>query len=286
MIISIFNREERIVIFTFKLKSIAIICFVAIVSLILGFCGIDGKNTAEIQKKMTEYMKSTYGKNFVVEKPKSTGNGGFGYVQHVAKAYPEDDKELKIAITWDKNSGEFTDTYLATKWTKQGTQEMENKLKAVYGDSFKLGTYKVYFSDKNLKDLDYKDIINKYAYRMRINITYYVFLDGNLSKEYEAQRAYRILKENFIDIDPTEELQYIFVVEYIKNGKKLEFDNLYSESTEGDGARSVDNLFKLGMLEDWIRITYTPSLKDKYPEMKNAEDVEKRFRISNNITGY
>lgn len=226
-------------------------------------------------------MKNTYGKNFVIEKPKSSRNEGFGYVQHVANAYPEDDKDLKIAVTWNKNSGEFTDTYLATKWTKQGMQEMEKKLRVVYGDSFKLENYKVYFSDKNLKDLDYKDIINKYAHRMRLDIIYYVFLDGNLNKEYEAQRAYRILKENFIDIDPTEELQYFFVVEYIRNGEKLKFNDLYSKSTESDGKRSPDNLYKLGILEDWIRITYTPSLKDKNPKITNYIQIKNTFRIGN-----
>jgi len=119
---------------------------------------------------------------------------------------------------------------------------------------------------------------------MRIDINYFVFLEGDIDRKFEAERAYKVWKENLVDIDPTRGIQYFFIVQYIKVGKKEKLEELHKSIEKGDGRRSADNLYKEGILEDWIRISYTPSLKDEYPEMKNADEVEKRFRIFYNIT--
>ena len=94
-------------------------------------------------------------------------------------------------------------------------------------------------------------------------------MDNDLDKKFEADRVYKILKENFIDIDTTKELQYIFIVLFIKKDERKAFEELYNTTNESDKKRGVENLQKLGILNDWIRITYTPSLKEKYPESYN-----------------
>ncbi|GAU77330.1 hypothetical protein F3D3_1944 [Fusibacter sp. 3D3] len=226
-------------------------------------------------------MEENYGKEFVLETPRRQSNTGFGYVQHVAKGYLKDDPEFKIVITWDENTNEYNDSYLGTKWTKQGKEVMTEKLKAVYGDDFLIDDFKLYFSDKAYKDLNYEDIINKYAYRMSIDLAYSVYLNGDLDRNYEAERVYKILKENFIDIDPTKDLQYFFVVLYIKKGEEESLKELYSNTEEWSGERGPSSLYEKGILEDWIRISYSKGLD---VQIQRPPDIEKKFRIFYNIT--
>ena len=162
-----------------------------------GGCSMfDSGKTDEIQKKMTDYLKNTYGKEFVVGKPKVSGNEFIGFSNYLADAHPKDDPDLKFGVIWNKNKPDvFQDNYLGTKWSKQGTVELEKKLREVYGDDFWLEEYWMSYHDIRVKDWNYPEIIKKYADKMQIVINYWVFIDGKLDKKHEAERAYKILKE-------------------------------------------------------------------------------------------
>lgn len=256
------------------------VSLIFLILVLTGGCSMfSGGKTDEIQKNMTVYLENTYGKEFVVGKPKVSGNEFIGFNNYQADAYPKNQPDLKFGIIWNKNKpGVFQDNYLGTKWSKQGTVEMEKKLREVYGDDFWLEEYWISYNDKKVKDLDYPEIIKQYADRMRVDIRYFVFIDGKMDKKYEAKKMYKILKENLIDLKT---MQYYISVGYIAKDKKPQLLNIYSSTTRNDHGRSMPDLHKAGILKNWIGINYTDeeTLKKKYPEVKNADEILKKFRI-------
>lgn len=237
-----------------------------------------GGKTDEIQKNMTDYLKNTYGKEFVVGKPKISGNEFIGFSNYMADAYPKDDPDLKFNIIWNKNKPDvFQDNYLGTKWSKQGTAVMEKKLREVYGDDFWLKEYWLSYNDKRVKDWNYPEIIKKYADKMRVDIRYFVFIDGKQDKKYEAERAYKILKENCIDLKI---MQYNFGVTYVLKEKKSALNEVYSKTKEGDYERSTKALLEAGIAQDSTGTRYARGISEKYNEVivKNADDLMYKFK--------
>lgn len=55
-----------------------------------------GISKKEVKEKMTEHLKNTYNKEFVVEEPVLSGNEGFGYRVYNARAYPVDEPEMSF----------------------------------------------------------------------------------------------------------------------------------------------------------------------------------------------
>ncbi|MBI5212527.1 MAG: hypothetical protein HY957_04055 [Nitrospirae bacterium] len=261
------------------LKGFTMLIGIAMLLFILTFMGgcsmFDAGKTDEIQKNMTDYLKNTYGKDFVVGKPKISGNEFIGFSNYIADAYPKDEPDLKFGVIWNKNKPDvFQDGYLGSKWSKQGTVEMEKKLKKVYGNDFLLKKYWISYNDRRVKDLDYPEIIKKYADKMEVKIYYFVFIDAKLDKKYEAERAYKILKENLIDLKT---MQYSFSVVYVLKEKRSALDKVYSKTKEGDYERGTKALLETGIAKDSTGTYYSKALSEKYPEkypeIKNADDL-------------
>jgi hypothetical protein len=262
---------KKLVIF----RIILLILLAIIILIAAGYFKVSDKN-AEMQKSMTDYLQRTYGKDFVVEKPIFYRNEWLGHKNYTSAAYPKDQPDLRFNVIVDMNPGVFKDNYLGTKWSKQGTAEMEKKLREVYGEDFWLENYWISYNDKNVKDLDYPEIMRRYANKTRVDIRYFVFTGKNFDKKFEAERAYKILKKDFIDYKT---MQYYFIVGYIEKDKKIQLFNIYESTTTNDHGRSMPDLHKAGILTNWIRIDYLSALSNKYPEVKEAIEILDKFQI-------
>ena len=237
-----------------------------------------------IQANMKTYLEEAYGMPFVVKTVRVQSNTGFGYIRHIAHAYPKEDKEMKIVVTYDKNTGEFEDSYLGTKWTNEGKAYMEEKLREVYGDNFYIQNFDFYYNAKDYKDLSFEEVYKKRAGSIRIDLGYFVYLENEINRYDEAEKAYKILKENFIEAGEAHVLQYFFAVEYIRQGERDKHEKMIAHPSKDEEPFSPSYLYENGLLVDWFRLSYTKSLKDEEPEVKSAEEIEKKFRIFYNIT--
>lgn len=117
-----------------KIISIIALIFFALITYSWGDHMFDKK--LSVKENMEKYMRTTYGKEFVLSEPRLVG-GGWGrpattYVSK--KAYPVDDPEIKFDISWDTQERTYIDTYLAARWSMEGRKSMEQKLCEVYGE--------------------------------------------------------------------------------------------------------------------------------------------------------
>jgi hypothetical protein len=160
-------RVKRTVIF----RIILLILLAIIILIAAGYFKVSDKNT-EMQKSMADYLHRTYGKEFVVEKSVFYRNKWLGHKNYTSAAYPKDQPDLKFHVIVDMNPGRFKDNYLGTKWSKQGTAEMEKKLREVYGEDFWLEEYWISYNDKKVKELDHSEIMRRYADKSQVNIAY------------------------------------------------------------------------------------------------------------------
>jgi len=249
-------------------------------------------NRVEIQKNMSDYLKNTYGKEFVVTRPSQYYGGGlFPWTpihNFVTEAYPKDEPDLRfsiIVLNWHKPElRELRDDYLYKRWSRQGTKLMEKKLRDVYGDDFWLKKYCIgckYMMGENhskkLKELDYSGFINQSAGKMPVDIKYFVFIDDKLDKKYEAERAFKILKENLIDLKTP---QYGFSAVYVLKEKKSALDEVYRKTKEGDYERGTKALLDAGIAQDSTGTSYVRGISEKYNEkiVKNADDLMRKFK--------
>jgi hypothetical protein len=130
--------------------------------------GCLGNSKEKERREMEKYLEKTYDREFVVEKPYSTGfPWGGGYTN--AKAYPKDDPELKFEMTAVGEDSYMTG-YLPVLWGKQLKEELENKVKEMYGQDAKLECV----IDAHIKDEDVEEVR-----KMTFN---------ELEKKYEGQK--------------------------------------------------------------------------------------------------
>lgn len=190
-----------------------------LISFLMGGCIMqDSKKSDELMKNMAEYLKNTYGKEFVVEKPESKGNEGFGY-KPVAIAHPKDLPGVSFQVTYYTGDKKYDDNYLGYLWSYQATQVVQKQLKELYGEELPL-IYTFNINDKSLKGLNYPEVLEKYGDRALQDIFYCVFLDKPIDKKKEAQRAFEVLKSNILE--KKKKMFYLTVV-YINMEFKEEF---------------------------------------------------------------
>jgi hypothetical protein len=272
-----------------KAKTAISVSAVIVIALIITLGGsfmCDASSSISIKKKMEEYMRTTYGREFVVPEPRLVG-GSWGrpattYVS--SDAYPADDPEVKFDISWDTKERTYIDTYLAARWSTEGRKAMEQKLREVYGEgNFFIRKYFSGLNDVKDQKFTWADVMKNRSERNRIDFYYAVFFDGALDRKKEAQRAYKILKENLIDYKV---MQYNFAVLFIYKDKREQLMNIYADK-EKSSQVGMDELHKDGIMKDYIRVNYTEGayekFKGKYPlaaEVKSAEDLlNTRFQI-------
>lgn len=268
---------------TAKIISVMAVIFFALITNSWGDHMFDKK--LSVKENMEKYMRTTYGKEFVLSEPRLVG-GGWGrpattYVSK--KAYPADDPEIKFDISWDTQEGTYIDTYLAARWSTEGRKAMERKLCEVYGEgNFFIDKYFSALNDAKDQKFAWADVMKNRSERNRIDFSYIVFFYGGLDRKKEAQRAYKILKENLIDYKVR---RYNFSIEFIYSNKRKEFLDIWMDA-EKRRHQTHDTMRKAGLLKDWIRVNYSKirlengSNKVLDQEVKSAEDLlNTRFQI-------
>ena len=233
---------------------------------------------------MEEYLRTTYGKEFVLTEPSLVGGSwGRPATTYVSHAYPADDPEIKFDISWDTKERTYIDTYLAAKWSTEGKKVMEQKLREVYGEgNFFIRKYFSGLNDVKDQKFTWTDVMKNRSERNSIDFNYFIFFDGALDRKKEAQRAYKLLKENFIDYKV---MRYNFTVFFIYSNKKKECLDIWTDKERSRHETDI-TMHKAGILKDWIRVNYSKVLSEKHShnilnlEVKSAEDLfNTRFQI-------
>ncbi|NRY59996.1 hypothetical protein [Clostridium beijerinckii] len=230
------------------------------------------QKSKEVQQGMTEYLNKKYGMEFeFVKEPYLTGNEGFGY-KYQAKVIPAGKPELEFFVEQEdrEHPYNFIDGYLQVKWTYEGKQEIEKKIKEVYGaeTDFVL-KYTFRYNKEEFKDLNYKEVIDRCNGNLYIAINYFVFSDEKFDKYEEVEKAYKILKPYLLDnkID-----NYDFNVMFCTNKYRQE----YASNGDNSGKKSFDTLHEEGSLINFLKVY---NLKKTHPiEVNSSSDLAKWFQ--------
>lgn len=155
------------------LRKIMLVVMVCAIFVYIGGCSITSQKSKHIEQGMTEYLNKKYGMEFeFVEKPYSTGNDGFGY-KYQAKVIPVGKPELEFFVEQEdrEHPYNFIDGYLQVKWTYEGKQEIEKKIKEVYGSETDFDLkYTFRCNKEEFKDLSYSEVINQCNENVNIDI--------------------------------------------------------------------------------------------------------------------
>lgn len=204
-----------------------IVCVsLAFALLLLGGCFASGGKTQKVQQGMAAYLHDRYGIEFDVGKPYVTGSMSTAHYQ--AKVHPKEQPEIEFLVNdqsslEDAGSGKYADYYLEAKWSYQGKQEVEKKLRKVYGEGadFRVVSYEFGGGSYVLKDLDYVQVFEKTHAEGNINIDYDIYMESTqFNKEIEAQKAYHIFKSFILDYGTS---RYYFSVTYIDKSFKQDY---------------------------------------------------------------
>lgn len=238
---------------------------------------ITSKECEEVQQEMNEYLNKKYEMQFeFVKKPYISNIKGisFGFATHEndtyeAKVIPMGKPELEFLIKRKKSKiGNYYDDYLKVNWTNEGKQDVENKIREVYGSETDfLLKYEFNFNEDEFKNLSYTEVLAKCD--PPIHIRCYIFSDEKFEKYKEAEKAYKILKSYLIDnkID-----LYDFDIIFYTNKYRKE----YASNGNNSGNKSFDKLHEEGLLINYL-VMY--SLKDSHHlEINNSDDLVKYFK--------
>ena len=147
-------------------------------------------DASSVKKNMEEYLRNTYGKEFVLNEPRLVGGGwGRPATTYISRdAYPADGPELKFDISWDTTERTYEDTYLAKKRSQEGKKAMEQKLREVYGEgNFFIDKYFSGWNKEEDQKFTWKDVMKNRSQRNRI-FRYFVFFDGGLDRKSKKGR--------------------------------------------------------------------------------------------------
>jgi hypothetical protein len=166
----------------------------------------------EVKQHMEAHLKERYGidfetKPYLFELAFWSNNSYWE-----AEAAPAGQPEMKFKVRGSKRADsidytrydddKYTDNYLNVKWPYQAKQEIEKKLREVYGPDvdFNIRAYKFEGGSYALKDLDFDQLFQKNYGHGEINLDYDIFMDSTqFNKAVEAKRIYPILKRFVLD---------------------------------------------------------------------------------------
>ena len=115
----------------------------------------------------------------------------------IAQAYPQEQPDLKFEVYYDLDFDKYGDSYVNNKFSKLGFKYLEKKLKAVYDkDNVILTQFRCWNIPQDAQEFDYVQVLNNYGDKMNVSFTYYVILNDGFDKNIEAEKVYKILKEN------------------------------------------------------------------------------------------
>ena len=238
---------------------------------------ITSKECKEVQQEMNEYLNKKYDMQFeFVKKPYINGLQALAYGEaahendtYLAKVIPVGKPELEFLIKRKKSKkGDFYDDYLKIKWTYEGKQDVENKIREVYGSETDfLLKYEFNFNKEEFKNLSYTEVLAKC--NPSIDIRVYVYSDEKFEKYTEAEKMYIILKPHLFDNKITNYGigQYFYSKKYkqefISNKKHIE-------------DMSNDKLHEEGLLINYIAIY---SMKSGHKlQINSSGDLVKCFK--------
>ena len=90
----------------------------------------------KVKSSITQYLKSKYNEEFVVEKPEYK-NGGFGVKGiWVSRAYPANNPQLDFSINCSStDTSDCSDQYVAALWSIQATEELKDLIDDINADN-------------------------------------------------------------------------------------------------------------------------------------------------------
>ncbi len=258
-----------------NLKKISILLISFIIFLSFSGCWdipkYSEEDLAKIHSNMEQYLKNTYQKDFIVKKPKVTGNEGFGYNLYQAVATPIDNHKVEFTIAWDKRDpNKYEDTYLNKLWTYQGKDEVGQLLKKVYGYEVPFEYYFFYNYERldveknNLKKLNYKDIIEKHSNDIKCTIICYFFTNKDVDKKAESEKAYMFYKQYILNNKIND---YFITNTYLVEELRNEF---LTKLNNGTLNFNPNELYRENKLINSLRMNYKQN-------NNSSEDILKRF---------
>lgn len=240
----------------FGIRTVLSFILLAMVLVILGGCSLPGGKAEKVRQGMTAYLQDRYGLEFEVGKPYVTGSMSTAHYQ--AKAHPKGQPPMEFLVNDESSlenagSGNYSEYYLEAKWSYQGKQEVEKKLREVYGEGadFNISNYE-FVGDSAFKDLDYAQVFEKSHGRGLIHLHYDVFMNGaHFNKEAETIKAYQIMKSLVLDFGGG----YSFSVTYIDKAFKQDY------LTKPRDYIGLDKAYQGGELLNFLQVGYISSSK-------------------------
>jgi hypothetical protein len=154
------------------------------------------KNGTGGPEQMGQYLQNKYKKVFIVSNPEHF-SGPLSGGCLIARAYPQEQPDLKFNVYYDLDYNKYGDSYVNNKFSKLGFKYLEEKLKDVYGeDNVILTEFKCWNIPQDAQELDYSQVLYNYADTMNVAFTYYVILNDIFEKNIEAEKVYKVLKNN------------------------------------------------------------------------------------------
>ncbi len=230
---------------------------------------MSNKKAEEVEQGMKEYLSKKYNEEFeFVKKPYLYGNEGSVPI-YQAKAIPVGRPEYEFFVEGDRlNSGPYIDGYLQAKWTYQGKQEVDKKIREVYGvDTNFFLRYTFEYNDDKFKDLNHSEVLSKCDGKAYINICIDFFCD-KFDKSVEAEKAYQILKAYVLDnkID-----MYNLTILYFDKG----FRQQYDANGNFEGNKTFDQLNEEGVLINYLKVY---DFGEHSREVNRSSDVIKYYK--------
>lgn len=99
-------------------------------------------NSADIQNDIMNYLKSTYGREFVVQKPPLK----ISAKKIKTNIHLKDIPEVNFEITWDKRKNSIKESFLRELWKYQAKKQVEKILADTYGHEVVLAKFDCCFS--------------------------------------------------------------------------------------------------------------------------------------------
>lgn len=236
-----------------KIHRVCIGMLLAVSLIVMGGCSVMKSEKEKVQESMAAYLKNKYSNEFEVNTPYMTGSMGTAHYQ--AKAHLKGQPEIEFKVNGDnydyRMNGKYDDNYLTTKWSYQGRQEVEKKLKEVYGGDadFKVRRYE-FVGNSTFKDLDYTQVFEKSHGTGLIYIAYDIFMDSaKFNKEEESRKAYQILKAFVLDFGSD---VYSFDVTYINQAFKQDY-------LENFGQYLNTKAYQEKKLLGWLQVSFASS---------------------------
>lgn len=240
-----------------KIFKIFFSMMLAVLLIIMGGCSVMKSEKEQVQQSMADYLKSKYGIEFEVGVPYMTGSMGTAHYQ--AKAHPKGQPEIEFLINGDnydlRMNGKYDENYLKVKWSYQGKQEVEKKLREVYGEGADINISSYYLGMKNsyqYKDLDFAQVFEQSHGLGVIELHYEVFIGKDqFNKEVEAKMAYQILKPFVLDFGSS---ACSFSVTYIDKA----FKQVYLDDENNGHHHGVGMLYQQKKLLNFVQTGHNP----------------------------